>query len=52
MRDSKLLGSIREAIEAAGLKDGDTISFHHSFREGDLAVGQVMEDLSDEMGLH
>ena len=43
MRDSKLLGSIREAIEAAGLKDGDTISFHHSFREGDLAVGQVME---------
>ena len=34
MRDSKLLGSIREAIEAAGLKDGDTISFHHSFREG------------------
>ena len=34
-RQEKLLGSIREAIEKTGLKDGMTISFHHHFREGD-----------------
>ena len=33
-RETKLLGSIREAIEKTGLKDGMTISFHHHFREG------------------
>ena len=40
---SKLLPSLTEAIRAVGLKDGMTISFHHSFREGDLVVGQVLE---------
>lgn len=39
---SKVLGTLEEAIKAAGLKDGMTISFHHSFREGDLVVGQVL----------
>ena len=39
----KLLKSIGEALEACGLRSGMTISFHHSFREGDLVVGQVME---------
>lgn len=40
--DSKLLGSLREAVIASGLRDGMTISFHHSFREGDQIVGQVL----------
>lgn len=40
---TKRLGSLKEAVLACGLKDGMTISFHHSFREGDLVVGQVME---------
>jgi len=39
---SKLLPDLTAAILAAGLKDGMTISFHHSFREGDKIVGQVL----------
>lgn len=41
--DSKLLKNLEEAIVASGLKDGMTISFHHSFREGDQIVGQVLK---------
>ncbi|MCI7795098.1 MAG: citrate lyase subunit alpha [Lachnospiraceae bacterium] len=37
-----MLGSIEEAVKATGLKDGMTISFHHSFREGDEIIGQVL----------
>lgn len=48
---SKLAGSIKEAIELSGLKDGMTISFHHHFREGDLLLNRVME-IIDEMGIH
>lgn len=40
--DVKLLGTIEEAVKAAGLRDGMTISFHHSFREGDEIIGQVL----------
>ncbi len=39
--ESKLLGSIREAIEKVGLKDGMTISFHHHFREGDRVMNTL-----------
>ena len=46
--ENKLLGSLREAVRAVGLRDGMTISFHHSFREGDLVVGQVMEAIRAE----
>lgn len=42
-RESKLLPDLASAIRAAGLKDGMTISFHHSFREGDYTVGLVLE---------
>ena len=38
----KLLPSLEEAIRATGLSDGMTISFHHSFREGDMIIGQVL----------
>lgn len=41
--DSKRLPSIEDAITACGLKDGMTISFHHSFREGDMIIGQVLQ---------
>lgn len=40
--DTKLLGSLEEAIQTSGLQDGMTISFHHSFREGDKIIGQVL----------
>ncbi|AQP54530.1 citrate lyase subunit alpha [Vagococcus penaei] len=48
--DSKLLGSIREAIEKTGLKDGMTISFHHHFREGDYVMNMVLEEIA-KMGI-
>lgn len=47
---TKLRGSLREAIEEAGLADRMTISFHHSFREGDEIVGQVLSVIRD-MGI-
>lgn len=49
-RDTKLLGSIREAIEKTGLKDGMTISFHHHFREGDFVMNMVLEEIA-KMGI-
>ena len=48
--DCKLLGTIKEAVQACGLKDGMTISFHHSFREGDEIVGQVLTAIR-ELGI-
>ncbi|MBQ6986197.1 MAG: citrate lyase subunit alpha, partial [Oscillibacter sp.] len=49
-RHSKLLKSIREALEKCGAHDGMTVSFHHHFREGDLIVNMVMKEIHD-MGL-
>ncbi|MCD6136549.1 citrate lyase subunit alpha [Candidatus Bipolaricaulota bacterium] len=48
--ENKLLGSIEEAIEATGLKSGMTISFHHSFRNGDYLVNMVV-DACARMGI-
>ncbi len=39
---NKLMPTLEAAIRATGLSDGMTISFHHSFREGDFVVGQVL----------
>lgn len=39
---SKLLASIDEALERAGLKDGMTLSFHHHLRNGDYVLNLVM----------
>lgn len=47
---SKLIGSIREALEKCGAHDGMTVSFHHHFREGDYVVNMVMEEIH-KMGL-
>lgn len=42
----KLLGSIREAILASGLKDGMTVSFHHHLRNGDHVLNMVMDEIA------
>ena len=42
---SKLVGSIREAIEKCGMKDGMTVSFHHHFRDGDYVASMVMKEI-------
>lgn len=43
---SKLLFSIREAIEKCGIKDGMTISFHHHLRNGDYVLNKVMDEIA------
>jgi citrate lyase subunit alpha/citrate CoA-transferase len=48
--ENKVLASIQEAIEATGLKSGMTISFHHSFRNGDYLVNMVL-DACSSMGI-
>ncbi len=48
--ENKVLHSIEEAIEATCLKSGMTISFHHSFRDGDRLVNMVV-DTCAMMGL-
>ncbi|ATW24984.1 citrate lyase subunit alpha [Candidatus Formimonas warabiya] len=42
-RTEKTLKSIDQAIEATGLRDGMTISFHHHFRNGDYVMLMVIE---------
>ena len=46
MRDNKMVASIRDAIIAACLKDGMTISFHHHMRNGDYVLNMVMEEIA------
>lgn len=43
---NKLLGSLKQAIEATGLKDGMTVSFHHHLRNGDYLMKMVMEEIA------
>lgn len=42
---SKLVGSVREALERCGIRDNMTLSFHHHFREGDYVLNMVMEEV-------
>ncbi|MBR6792984.1 MAG: citrate lyase subunit alpha, partial [Clostridia bacterium] len=44
---NKLVSSIREAIELAGLKDGMTVSFHHHLRNGDFVLNMVLQEIAD-----
>ena len=46
---SKLVSSIREAVEKCGLKDGMTISFHHHMRNGDFVLNMVLDTIA-QMG--
>ncbi|WP_225874506.1 citrate lyase subunit alpha [Vibrio atypicus] len=48
-KQRKLFRTLESAIENSGLKDGMTISFHHSFRGGDKTINMVMDVLA-EMG--
>jgi len=41
--ENKVLPSLDAAIEASGLSDGGTISFHHCFRDGDRLINQVLD---------
>jgi len=47
---NKLVLSLKEALQKAGLKDGMTISTHHHFRNGDLLAVQIF-DIAAEMGV-
>ena len=43
---SKLVNSIREAVQLVGLKDGMTVSFHHHLRNGDFVLNMVMDTIA------
>jgi citrate lyase subunit alpha / citrate CoA-transferase len=43
---SKMLPSIRAAIEACALKDGAVISFHHHLRNGDNVLERVVAEIA------
>ena len=47
---NKLKNSLREALEAAGLRSGMTISFHHHLRNGDHVLNMVLEEAA-RMGI-
>lgn len=44
----KVVHSLREAIELAGVKSGMTVSFHHHMRNGDFVLNMVMEELAQK----
>lgn len=48
--NNKVVGSLKEALEKCGLKDGMTISTHHHMRDGDLVNNQVF-DIAHDMGV-
>lgn len=43
---TKIRGSLEEAIRACGMQDGMTVSFHHHFRDGDYVMEQVMREMA------
>ncbi|MBR5718971.1 MAG: citrate lyase subunit alpha, partial [Clostridia bacterium] len=47
---NKLVNSIKQAVMDSGLKDGQTISFHHHLRNGDYVLNMVMEVIA-ELGI-
>lgn len=46
----KRVGSLREALLKAGIRDGMTISTHHHFRDGDLVANHLF-DVVHELGI-
>ena len=44
---NKMVKSLREAIQLAGLKDGMTVSFHHHLRNGDFVLNMVMAEIAE-----
>jgi citrate lyase subunit alpha/citrate CoA-transferase len=49
-RAAKVLPTLRAAIEASGLKDGGTVSFHHHLRNGDQVINMVLDQIAN-MGI-
>lgn len=47
---TKLVKTLREAIELTGLKSGMSVSFHHHLRNGDYVLNMVMDEIA-QMGL-
>ncbi len=45
--ERKLLSSLDEALDAVGLRDGMTVSFHHHLRNGDGVVNMVMKKIAE-----
>ncbi|MCL2472958.1 MAG: citrate lyase subunit alpha, partial [Treponema sp.] len=46
---NKIVSGLEEAVRLTNLQNGQTISFHHHFREGDYIVNMVIDKLA-EMG--
>lgn len=47
---SKMVSSIHEALVKCGAHDGMTLGFHHHFRDGDLVVNMIMQEVHN-MGI-
>ena len=47
---SKMVSSIHEALVKCGAHDGMPLGFHHHFRDGDLVVNMVMQEVHN-MGI-
>lgn len=44
---SKVVKSLKEAIQLAGLRDGMRVSFHHHLRNGDYVINMVMDEIAN-----
>ncbi len=44
---NKVVGSLREALEKCGVRDGMTVGTHHHFRNGDFVANTVIDTLAD-----
>ena len=44
--EPKLVETIDEVLDKAGIRDGMTVSFHHHLRNGDFVINQVMEAIA------
>ena len=44
---NKIVKTLKEAIQLAGLKDGMTVSFHHHLRNGDFVLNMVMAEIAE-----
>ncbi len=47
VRRTKVVESLKVAIEKCEIKDGMTISFHHHFRAGDKLLMMVVDTLAE-----
>ncbi|MCF7919062.1 MAG: citrate lyase subunit alpha [Candidatus Cloacimonetes bacterium] len=47
---NKVVPSLKEALQAAGLRDGMVVSTHHHLRNGDLVANEIFR-IASEMGI-